>query len=67
VSQNPIHWHFIGIGGIGMSALAEYLLRRGEIVTGSDLNDDERFPALRQLGAVITIPILRNCLMVWSG
>jgi len=56
VSQNPIHWHFIGIGGIGMSALAEYLLRRGEIVTGSDLNDDERFPALRQLGAVITIP-----------
>jgi UDP-N-acetylmuramate--alanine ligase len=54
--HHPTHWHFIGIGGIGMSALAEYLLRRGDSVTGSDLNDDERFPALRQLGAVITIP-----------
>ena len=39
-----------------MSALAEYLLRQGDRVTGSDLNDDERFPLLRQLGAVITVP-----------
>jgi len=29
--------HFIGIGGIGMSALAEVLLSRGNIVTGSDI------------------------------
>ena len=28
--------HFIGIGGIGMSALAQVLLARGYIVTGSD-------------------------------
>lgn len=30
------HWHFSGIGGSGMSAIAFYLLGRGETVTGSD-------------------------------
>ncbi len=29
--------HFIGIGGIGMSGLAEYLLEKGYIVSGSDM------------------------------
>ncbi|MBC8478557.1 UDP-N-acetylmuramate--L-alanine ligase [bacterium] len=50
------HWHFIGIGGIGMSALAEYLLRQGDSVSGSDLQENERFECLRQLGARITTP-----------
>lgn len=49
-------WHFIGIGGIGMSALAEYLLRRGNTVSGSDLTDNEQCEALRRLGARIDIP-----------
>lgn len=30
------HWHFSGIGGSGMSAIAFYLLGRGEKVSGSD-------------------------------
>ena len=34
--QKPIHVHFIGIGGISMSGLAEILLNRHFTVTGSD-------------------------------
>ena len=30
-------YHFLGVGGIGMSALAHILLEKGEVVTGSDL------------------------------
>ena len=32
------HIHFIGIGGAGMSALAYVLVKRGFVVTGSDLH-----------------------------
>ena len=35
--QKPIHVHFIGIGGISMSGLAEILLNRHFTVTGSDM------------------------------
>ncbi|MCB9495663.1 MAG: UDP-N-acetylmuramate--alanine ligase [Fibrobacteria bacterium] len=31
-----MRWHFAGIGGTGMSAIAFYLLGRGEVVSGSD-------------------------------
>jgi len=31
------HFHFIGIGGIGMSALAMGLLKKGCSISGSDL------------------------------
>ncbi len=31
--------HFIGIGGISMSALAEICLNKGYKVSGSDMND----------------------------
>jgi len=31
------HFHFIGIGGIGMSAVAMGLLKKGYSVSGSDL------------------------------
>lgn len=34
---NLSHYHFIGVGGIGMSGLAELLVRRGHRVSGSDL------------------------------
>ena len=34
--QEPIHIHFIGIGGISMSGLAEILLKEGFTVSGSD-------------------------------
>lgn len=33
--------HFIGIGGIGMSALAKYYLEKGHEITGSDLTSSE--------------------------
>lgn len=45
------NFHFIGIGGIGMSAIARALLARGCRVTGSDLCDGRQVQGLRQLGA----------------
>ena len=43
--------HFIGIGGIGVSALARLYLREGWEVSGSDLHASEITKALEQLGA----------------
>ena len=34
--NTPIHVHFIGIGGISMSGLAQVLLSKGFTVSGSD-------------------------------
>ena len=45
--------HFIGIGGIGVSALAKYYLKKGHKVTGSDLVSSEITEALKNLGAKI--------------
>ena len=45
--------HFIGIGGIGMSALANILLRHGFQVTGSDLDLTDVTDQLTSMGAVI--------------
>jgi UDP-N-acetylmuramate--alanine ligase len=45
--------HFIGIGGIGMSGIAEVLLTLGFTVTGSDLRSTETTERLEKLGAVI--------------
>jgi UDP-N-acetylmuramate--alanine ligase len=47
--------HFIGIGGAGMSGLAEILLEQGVAVSGSDLADSEKTKELRKLGAKIFI------------
>lgn len=47
--------HFVGIGGIGMSAIARILLARGESVSGSDVHDSALIAALRSAGARITI------------
>lgn len=47
--------HFIGIGGIGVSALARYFLKKGAMVTGSDLTSSETTDALRKEGAAISI------------
>ncbi|MDP2641304.1 MAG: UDP-N-acetylmuramate--L-alanine ligase [Candidatus Yanofskybacteria bacterium] len=47
--------HFIGIGGIGVSALAHYELSRGNTVSGSDLTESEITKALREKGAMIQI------------
>ena len=45
--------HFIGIGGIGMSGIAEVLVRQGFPVSGSDLSDSETVRRLRELGVKI--------------
>ncbi len=47
--------HFIGIGGIGLSAIAKLMLSQGKNVSGSDANDSEILEDLRRLGAKIFI------------
>jgi UDP-N-acetylmuramate--alanine ligase len=47
------HVHFVGIGGIGMSALARLLLARGYRVSGSDQSPGEQGDALSRLGASV--------------
>ncbi|MGH7737757.1 MAG: UDP-N-acetylmuramate--L-alanine ligase [Candidatus Tyrphobacter sp.] len=47
--------HFIGIGGIGMSALARLMLARGEGVRGSDQRDSPLLARLRSEGADVRI------------
>lgn len=46
-------YHFIGIGGIGMSGIAQLLLLTGHKVTGSDLKENKGIRELRLLGAGI--------------
>ena len=46
--------HFVGIGGIGMSGIAEVLLTLGFTVTGSDLRESDITARLAELGALIT-------------
>lgn len=45
--------HFVGIGGIGMSGIAEILLSQGFNITGSDLNKSEVTDRLESLGIKI--------------
>jgi UDP-N-acetylmuramate--alanine ligase len=50
-----VSYHFVGIGGIGMSAIARILLARGERVSGSDINLSPLVEELRKQGASIAI------------
>ena len=47
--------HFVGIGGSGMSGIAEVLINLGYSVSGSDLSESSVVKRLRALGAVIAI------------
>ena len=47
------HFHFIGIGGIGMSAVAMGLLKKGYSISGSDLVKNNEIKKLEKLGAII--------------
>ena len=47
--------HFIGIGGIGMSGIAEILINLGYEVSGSDLRESEQTRRLASLGAQVFI------------
>lgn len=48
-------FHFIGIGGIGMSGLAQILIRQHHDVSGSDAAEGSSTKNLQELGAVVTI------------
>jgi UDP-N-acetylmuramate--alanine ligase len=45
--------HFVGIGGIGMSGIAEVLLNLGYGISGSDLRNSAVTQRLAALGAVL--------------
>src|SRR5207248_9915984 len=47
------HVHFVGIGGIGMSGIAEVLLNLGYQVTGSDLRATPITERLERFGATV--------------
>ena len=54
--NKPIHVHFIEIGGISMSGLAEILLKEGFTVTGSDSKCSALTEHLSSLGATVFYP-----------
>lgn len=54
--SKPLKIHFIGIGGISMSGLAEILLGRGFTVSGSDRSESPLTKHLSDLGADICYP-----------
>jgi UDP-N-acetylmuramate--alanine ligase len=47
--------HFVGIGGIGMSGIAEVLLNLGYGITGSDIKSTETVERLKRLGTHFTL------------
>ena len=51
--HKPLHIHFIGIGGISMSGLAEILLEENFIISGSDSKSSPLTQALEKKGATI--------------
>lgn len=53
-NKNIKHIHCLGIGGIGVSALAEIFLKKGYRVTGSDISHSKNTERLQLLGAEIT-------------
>ncbi len=54
--KKPLHVHFIGIGGISMSGLAEILLKENFIISGSDSQHSTLTEHLENLGATIFYP-----------
>ncbi len=54
--NKKIHIHFIGIGGISMSGLAELLLSKGFPVSGSDMKEGDLTRTLASLGAIVRYP-----------
>ena len=49
------HIHFVGIGGVGMSGIAEILVNMGYTVTGSDQKRSETIERLERLGAKVYV------------
>jgi UDP-N-acetylmuramate--alanine ligase len=55
VSSGTTSYHLVGIGGIGMSAIARLLLARGARVSGSDVHRSELVAQLEDEGATVAI------------
>ena len=55
IQDIPTRVHFVGVGGIGMSALAQYLHSKGYVVTGSDRSSNEQTVALAKMGIRVYI------------
>ena len=53
--------HFVGIGGIGLSALARYLKQEGYTISGSDIKSTKITTALENEGMSVTIPHCASC------
>ena len=47
--------HFVGIGGAGMSGIAEILHNLGYVISGSDLHESQVTQRLRSLGMRVDI------------
>lgn len=65
-------FHFIGIGGAGMSALAQYCHSQGSLITGSDVSESAEVDYLRALGISVSIGhdaahLGRACVVVYSS
>src|SRR5688500_17739141 len=54
------HIHFVGIGGSGMSGIAEVLLNLGYKISGSDIHDSVTTRRLKKLGAAVHIGHARS-------
>lgn len=59
-----MRFHFVGIGGAGMSALARWLRHKGVAVSGSDMVESATLDALRALGADAYAPTTPS---VWGN
>lgn len=54
--------HFIGIGGIGISGLAQYMHFQGHTVSGSDISDTVITKKLCKLGITVTVPHAKDAI-----
>ena len=50
---NQDHYHFIGLGGIGMSGIALALLKKGSSVSGSDITKNDRLMEISKNGGIV--------------
>ena len=50
---NQDHYHFIGLGGIGMSGIALALLKKGLSVSGSDIIKNDRLIEIEKNGGIV--------------
>ena len=63
--------HVVGVGGPGMSAIAQVLIEMGHFVSGSDIKESETIDRLRAIGVVVNIGhdagVVRQCNVVTAS